>query len=429
MILALAGALALPLAAPALAQSSRTAPMMTNDPAQMLRVARRLATQGEFSTAVNFYRRVLEIDPRNGEALGGLGDVLVALESPQEALGPYRDWASLAPSDPRPLLGQGRVLNRLNRPDEALPLLVRARGLGQPSVGVLTELGLALDLRGEFRQAQSAYAQAITLAPQSPELLQRFALSYGLSGDYEAALKLLHTLSKEASGADLVRRPLAMVYALSGQEAVAIRLTSSTESAQIAEVRRGFFRQVASLQGRARARAAHFAQLPNAPAPGTTQAPPPAITPQPESQPQLVPSVIGGGPSRIVPKRVALPQPAQEALPPNPVTADMAGAAPVTARAVPLPPADRTWVQLAAGPSRPALEQHWRALQGRAGAALDSLPPYVQPAQVNGRPVLRLVVGGYSDPSTAQALLGRLKGAGVPGLIQRTPFAADPLFP
>ena len=91
--------------------------------------------------------------------------------------------------------------------------------------------------------------------------------------------------------------------------------------------------------------------------------------------------------------------------------------------------AEHVWVQLGLSPSRAKLEQQWQFAFQHAQGGLSGLAPYVQPAVVNGKPMLRLLVGGYADASTAAALIKRLHTLKIPGFINKNPLGADPLYP
>ena len=107
-----------------------------------------------------------------------------------------------------------------------------------------------------------------------------------------------------------------------------------------------------------------------------------------------------------------------------PVAAETPGS---PSRATPLPAGDRAWVQLGISDSRSKLDKLWRGISARDGNA--GLQPYLQPVTINGKPALRLLVGGYADIATATALLKRLRAAGIAGFVSRYSLPADPLYP
>jgi SPOR domain len=98
-------------------------------------------------------------------------------------------------------------------------------------------------------------------------------------------------------------------------------------------------------------------------------------------------------------------------------------------RAQPLPPADRFWVQLGVANNRQKLLGDWNKAAAKASGGLGGFAPYLQPDILKAQAVLRLVIGGYADSSTAQALIARLKANGVPVYLTRNALPADPLFP
>jgi hypothetical protein len=71
----------------------------------------------------------------------------------------------------------------------------------------------------------------------------------------------------------------------------------------------------------------------------------------------------------------------------------------------------------------------WEQINAQTQGALQDFPPYLQQTMVNGRPMVRLMVGGYSEADTARALVERLQSYGLKVVLNRNAAPADPLFP
>lgn len=73
----------------------------------MQREAARLQALGELDSAVGFYETALVADPRNVDALIGLGGIAHMQHLPGKAIGHYRAALALRPDDRLALAGQG----------------------------------------------------------------------------------------------------------------------------------------------------------------------------------------------------------------------------------------------------------------------------------------------------------------------------------
>jgi Flp pilus assembly protein TadD len=400
---------------------------------QYLRVAQRLAGKGDVTGALKFYNQVLAVDINNVVALAGVADLLLASASPTDAVPYFQKLQQLRPEEHRFTAGIATGYNRADRPRDALTALDSAIAAGISGPAILTERGLALDLMGRFPEAQRAYGDALKLDPKSNEILQRLAYSFAISGQYPTALSLLSQVADNPGGMQQVRNALATVYALSGQadQAMAIAGTGTKMVDAETAARRPYYVALSRLDPVARARAVHIGVLPSTVGALPTEIapvapPPPAMVTVPAAAavPPAARPAKGTKPGR--PKMVALPA-SEDNIGTAETSAEPTPAASRSASASPLPAADRIWVQLAISDKRAKLEKHWADASTRADLA--SLAPYVQTTALNGRPALRLIVGGYADQSTALALAKRLRASGIASFVNRNGLAADPLYP
>ncbi|MEQ1726131.1 MAG: tetratricopeptide repeat protein [Sphingopyxis sp.] len=67
----------------------------------------RLFTNGELDAATDYFETALVADPRNADALIGLGDIARRQQLPGKAIGHFRGALRLRPDNPRALAGQG----------------------------------------------------------------------------------------------------------------------------------------------------------------------------------------------------------------------------------------------------------------------------------------------------------------------------------
>ena len=63
-------------------------------------VAKTAQSNGRFDVAIRCYRKILELDPKHGDAVWGLAEVSYGNDQPEEALRWYQRYAELFPNDP-----------------------------------------------------------------------------------------------------------------------------------------------------------------------------------------------------------------------------------------------------------------------------------------------------------------------------------------
>jgi Flp pilus assembly protein TadD len=359
------------LAQPADARRKATGAAALRDPVRLVEMGKRLEAQGDLANAAQFYERALNADATSAVALEAAGGNALRRGDGASAFGYFAGWASQDRTNPRAMLGLGASLILRQQPDEALPVLARALELGAPRGAVAAQKGLALDLLGQQRDAQIAYAEAIAADPADRTNPQRMALSLAISGDRAAALRMMGRFADDTSSVD-VRRTLATVHALSGSLAVAEEIGAATLPPEQARAVAAFHAGLSRLSPAQKAAAVHFGRV--------------------------------AGPALAA----ALPPP-EAAPPPEGAT---------------ISDAPQIWVQVLSTPNRASLPAEWRRIARDAGAAVDGLGVSVQPTGTTNR----LLLGPMPDQGAATALVRRLAERRVAAIVNRT-AAGTPLEP
>jgi tetratricopeptide (TPR) repeat protein len=141
--------------------------MTQPDPLQEALNAQR---SGDFRTAEDGYRRVLQRNPRNDRAWGLLGALCFEQGRLTEALGCHRQQAELNPRDPQAHQLCGNTLVRLANYPEAEAAYRRALELQPGCVEALVNLGFALGELERLDEARECYERARGIAPAVPEI-------------------------------------------------------------------------------------------------------------------------------------------------------------------------------------------------------------------------------------------------------------------
>ena len=179
-----------------------------------LRLADTALSDGAPAVALQISDELLAQDPRDVGALIRRGDALITLGRFNEAVASYNTAIQLEPRNGRAVVGLGRA--RLAQdPAAAEALFVQAAVLDPANAVALSDLGVARDMQGHHAAAQDAYRKALGAAPTSVAVQVNLGLSMALSGNAADAVRMLQPLAG-ANAAPRVRENLALALALSG---------------------------------------------------------------------------------------------------------------------------------------------------------------------------------------------------------------------
>jgi len=167
-------------------QAVKSAP---KDPVPLYRLGRALQAMGAHKAAAEHFRKVLVIQPGDGEAKRQLANTLISMNDPQ---GSIRLFQEVIAED-----GDHRAFNGL---------------------------GVALDMTGKHKDALTAYRAGLAKQPKNLTLRNNLALSMALAGQYASAAKVLQNVTSDPRATARHRQNLALVYGLAGQEMKAARI-------------------------------------------------------------------------------------------------------------------------------------------------------------------------------------------------------------
>lgn len=171
---------------------------------------------GSYDAALAQYQTAIERNPDDAESHSNLGQMLVRLQRPAEAL-PYFDRAiALVPRRWAYHFNRARALGLLERWDEAITGYRTAQQLFPDDYATAFNLGQALHRKGSEAEAVDAYRRAIELDPSDASF--RLALGTSLErldkrADAAAAFSEYLRLLPDAPDADKVRARIAQLTA------------------------------------------------------------------------------------------------------------------------------------------------------------------------------------------------------------------------
>jgi Flp pilus assembly protein TadD len=203
--------------------------------------------------------RLLAQNPKSVNALMGAGKAALELGDPQAAITLFARAETVDPQNGRIKMWIGSALVQLQQPRSAFNFFKEAVDLGVPEGELAGERGLAWDISGEPRRAQSDYRLALR-QKADPELTRRLALSLAISGEREPALQLLE--GQLLVGDRAAQRTRALVLALTGDAAGANRAVEAVMPGGAGAAIAPFLARLPSLSASERALAVHLGQFP-----------------------------------------------------------------------------------------------------------------------------------------------------------------------
>jgi tetratricopeptide (TPR) repeat protein len=126
-------------------------------------------TKGAWAQAAVHFEQLLELQPRNPEALAQLGVALFGLGRYEEAERCYRESLEINPMSASTLCNLATVLQ--GDPPEAEKYLRQALKLNPKDADARSKLGLSLAFAGRLREAKAAFQKALKVDPRNAEAL------------------------------------------------------------------------------------------------------------------------------------------------------------------------------------------------------------------------------------------------------------------
>lgn len=167
-------------------RASRTPAVVTKTPARPSQAAfmepaaaGSLAYEGgEYERALALYQDAVKRNPNDAEAWSNLGQVLVRLERPADALPNFARAIALLPRRWAYHFNLARAYGLLNEWGKAVENYRAAERLYPDDYAIAFNLGLALRKAGDHAGAIEQFKKAISLDPQDPTFHLSLAMSY-----------------------------------------------------------------------------------------------------------------------------------------------------------------------------------------------------------------------------------------------------------
>jgi Flp pilus assembly protein TadD/SAM-dependent methyltransferase len=164
---------------------------------------------GQFSVAIDLFRRAITTGARDHMLRFNLGTALANLGRFEDAAACFRDAISLEPNCAEAHGHLGKALRVQGRTDEGVPFLRQAVELAPKEPGMHFDLGCALEALGRSDDAIECYLQALTIDPDFAECRRRLAVALGDASFVSISDALLRELEACLMADDVDKRTLA----------------------------------------------------------------------------------------------------------------------------------------------------------------------------------------------------------------------------
>ncbi len=148
------------------------------------------AVTGNYKLAINFYKKVIKIDPKNVIAWGNLGSMQEKIGQDEEALYSIKKAIEYGPDYEIGLYNLALLLIKLKRSEEALVYLDRAISLNPNKIDAHFNKGIAMQRLGNTEEQLKSFEKVLQIKPDYPDIMNRLWFLYRQVGDFGKAEKL-----------------------------------------------------------------------------------------------------------------------------------------------------------------------------------------------------------------------------------------------
>jgi len=200
---------------------------------------------GDYQGAAQHWRTLFQAHPDDKGVAVSLARALRAGGQPQQGADIMQLSLARLGRDGDFLAELGKDYLADQRLGLALKALDEARALHPNRWDVPSATGVCYDLQGRYDESGAAYAAALALSPDNPQVLNNLGLSQALAGKLDDGIATLRRANEQPGGGVQVRQNLAMLLALKGDPAAAERLASHDLPPDMARVNAEIFRRLA----------------------------------------------------------------------------------------------------------------------------------------------------------------------------------------
>ena len=166
------------------------------------------ARQGNFDSAIDYFKHALQIDPQHSIALQNLGSAYRQKKDWPQAKSALERALALNPDDPEANYSLGMVYAQQNDTERAYEFLQKAIASRPVYPEALNNLGILYLRTRRPTEAKQSFEQSIRVAPSYDQAYLNLARVYAIEGDRERAKSVLQELLKQHPEQEQAREEL-----------------------------------------------------------------------------------------------------------------------------------------------------------------------------------------------------------------------------
>lgn len=179
-------------------------------------------------TALVLYHQAVTVSGEAPSAYMRLAEACMRMHRWQDAVEAYSKAAKGAPDDAEVQLGLGTALVRDGQLKDGIAALSRAAPVVATGAAY-NRLGVAQTMAGDFSQAQAAYEQGLTVAPEDLDIATNLAIAAALGEDAQKAGEAAARVAGSPGATAVHRRNLVIVYGMIGRSSSDARAVAPNE--------------------------------------------------------------------------------------------------------------------------------------------------------------------------------------------------------
>ncbi|MGZ9005279.1 MAG: tetratricopeptide repeat protein [Burkholderiales bacterium] len=187
------------------------------DLADALAIAVQLHRSAHIDEAEELYRRILEVEPRQPDALNFLGIVLLHRGRTDAAIELVQQSIAVDPVNPGRYNNLGNILLAAERVDEAVEAYRKAIALAPDHADAYNNLGIILRAQRRFEESVEAYQRAIAIDPSHVEAYNNYGNLLSATGDVAGAIRCYSKALTLRPHDENAKKFIAMAYAALGE--------------------------------------------------------------------------------------------------------------------------------------------------------------------------------------------------------------------
>lgn len=186
----------------------------------LVRVGKSTAASGDLVMAASLFRRAHTMDSGNFDAAASLAGALARLGAHDEAAEVYRAALIIDSKDPEILRGLGNTMIALGQPAQAIVQYEKAMRIKE-DIKLFNALGVAYDRLNDHEMAQAYYRTGLENNPGNLNINNNLGLSLVLAGDFDQAITVLRKVAADQRSTPRQRLNLALAFGLAGESKAA----------------------------------------------------------------------------------------------------------------------------------------------------------------------------------------------------------------